>query len=173
MNETGAEKSEAKVGAAEKRRDEKSTMNGSYLKFGLMMAISFVIMYAVMYLNVDRFDHIYLSLTRFYMTLLMVAPMALVMLTFMSSMYQNKRLNVSIIAAAVVIFIASLIFLRTQTFVGDRQYMKAMIPHHSSAILTSQKADLKDPEVQKLAKEIIEAQEREIALMKQLLEKTD
>jgi len=78
-----------------------------------------------------------------------------------------------IIVAGVIVFITVLIFLRTQTFIGDRQYMKAMIPHHSSAILTSQEADLQDPEVQKLAKDIIEAQEREITLMKQLLDKTE
>jgi len=157
----------------EKSESEKSEMKGSYLKFALMMAISFVIMYVVMYLNVDKFDHVYLSVTRLYMTLLMVAPMALLMMAFMGGMYQNKKLNMSIIAAGVIVFITVLIFLRTQTFIGDRQYMKAMIPHHSSAILTSQEADLQDPEVQKLAKDIIEAQEREITLMKQFLDKTE
>ena len=150
-------------------KDEMKT--GNYLKFALMMAASFVIMYAVMFMNVTKFDHIYLSVTRFYMTLLMIAPMAVLMLLFMRGMYKNKKINIGIIAGSVLVFILALVFLRTQTFTGDTQYMKAMIPHHSSAILTSQNADLQDPEVQKLAKEIIEAQEKEIALMKQLLEK--
>jgi hypothetical protein len=165
------------TGENEGKNDEKSGMNGadmpgSYLKFVLMMTISFVIMYAVMFLNVDEFDHVYLSLTRFYMTLLMVAPMALVMMGFMRSMYKNKRLNISIIAASIVVFVLALIFLRTQTFVGDRQYMKAMIPHHSSAIMTSKHAAISDPEAEKLSEGIIESQEREIRLMKELLDKT-
>lgn len=146
---------------------------GNYLKFALMLTASFVIMYAVMYLNVDRFEHVYLSLTRFYMTVLMVVPMALVMLFFMRGMYKNKKINAGIIAGSIVIFVLSLVFLRTQTFIGNRQYMRAMIPHHSSAILTSQEAGIENAEVKKLSREIIEAQEREIALMKQLLEKTD
>ena len=147
-------------------------MPGSYRKFGLMLTISFIIMYGVMYLNVDRFEHVYLSLTRVYMTLLMVAPMALVMLGFMWGMYKNKKLNFVIAASAVVVFIMALIFLRNQTFIGDRQYMRAMIPHHSSAIMTSQEAGLQNMEVQKLSRDIIEAQEREIKQMKQLLDET-
>jgi hypothetical protein len=146
---------------------------GAYLKFALMMTISFVIMYAVMYLNVDRFEHVYLSLTRLYMTLLMVAPMALVMLGFMRGMYKDKRLNVLIIGASIVVFVLALVFLRNQTFIGERQYMKAMIPHHSSAILTSKNADLQTAQVKKLSKDIIEAQEREIREMKDLLDKTE
>lgn len=147
-------------------------MSGSYLKFGLMMAISFLIMYGVMFLNVAEFDHVYLSLNRFYMTLLMVAPMALVMMAMMGGMYKNKKLNLLIIAAGIIVFILALIGLRTQALIGGNQYMRGMIPHHSSAIMVSQHADLQNPEVQKLSREIIEAQEKEIALMKQLLEKT-
>ncbi len=154
--------------------DEKNEMNtGNYLKFALMMTASFIIMYAVMFLNVDQFDHVYLSVTRFYMTLLMIAPMAVLMLLFMKGMYKNKKINTGIIAASVLVFILSLVFLRTQTFIGERQYMRAMIPHHSSAILTSQEAGLQDAEVKKLAVDIIEAQKKEIALMKQLLEKSN
>lgn len=160
-------------------KDEAKTngMNGdamsAYLKFALMMLISFVIMYGVMYLNVDRFEHVYLSLTRLYMTLLMVAPMAVVMLGFMRGMYKDKRLNAMIVGASIVVFVLALVFLRNQTFIGERQYMKAMIPHHSSAILTSKNGDLQNPQVQTLSKDIIEAQEREIREMKDLLEKTE
>ena len=152
---------------------EDDMKNGSYLKFALMLAISFIIMYAVMFLNVDKFDHVYLSVTRFYMTFLMIAPMAVVMLLFMRDMYKNKKLNLAIIGVSILLFVLTLVFLRTQAFIGEREYMKAMIPHHSSAILTSQEADLRDAEVQKLAREIIEAQEREIDLMRRLLEKTN
>jgi uncharacterized protein (DUF305 family) len=141
----------------------------NYRKFFLMLVVSFIIMYTVMFLNVFMIDHVYLSLTRLYMTLLMVSPMALMMLLFMSGMYKNKQINLSIGIGSVVVFVLTLTFLRTQTFVGDEQYMQAMIPHHSSAILTSTNADLKDPEVKKLAEGIIDAQKREIAEMKQIL----
>ena len=145
--------------------------NNPYPKFGLMLAVSFVIMYAVMFFNVDSTDHIYLSLTRLYMTLLMISLMALVMMGFMQHMYKNKTTNALIITFSISVFIAVFAFLRNQTFVGDVQYMKAMIPHHSSAILTSQQAGIKDPEVRKLADDIIKAQKQEIAEMKEMLDR--
>ena len=137
----------------------------NYKKFGLMMLVSFIIMYAIMFANVDLFEHIMLSNTRTFMTLLMVAPMAISMLLFMLSMYKNKKINTIILSVASIVLIGSFIMLRKQTFISDIQYMKAMIPHHSSAIMTSQNADLKDPEVKKLAEDIIEAQKREITKM--------
>lgn len=147
---------------------QKKGMN-PYLKFALMMLTSFVLMYAIMYLNVDRFDHIYLAQTRTYMTILMIAPMAITMLLFMWGMYKDKRWNYGIIAAALLIGAGTYHLLRQQTFVDDVAWMRAMIPHHSSAIMVSQKAHLKDPEAIELAKEIIEAQEREIAQMKKMI----
>ncbi|KGO86631.1 hypothetical protein Q765_10440 [Flavobacterium rivuli WB 3.3-2 = DSM 21788] len=138
----------------------------SYKKLGLMLAVSFLIMYGVMFLNVDSADHIYLSLTRTYMSLLMVCPMAILMLVFMPMMYKNKKWNTGIIISAVVVFGCSLVFMRDQVLVSDVQYMKAMIPHHSSAILTSKHANLKDPEVKKLSEQIIKSQEEEIQQMK-------
>ena len=147
------------------KKDKKS----NYGKFAWMMVVSFIVMYAVMFLNADVFDHIMLSNTRTYMTILMVAPMAISMLLFMWGMYKNKKLNYIIIALSTVVFFATLYSLRQQAFISDVQWMKAMIPHHSSAIMVSQKAHLKDPEAIKLAKEIIEAQEREIAQMKKMI----
>ena len=141
----------------------------AYLKFGLMMASSFVVMYAVMFLNVDVFDHVMLSPTRTYMTFLMIAPMALIMMGFKWHMYKNKAYNYAILGVATVTFVLSYVGLRQQVLVSDVQWMKAMIPHHSSAIMVSQKAHLKDPEAIKLAEEIIEAQEREIAEMKRMI----
>lgn len=137
-----------------------------YRGFALMLVISFFVMYAVMFLNVDQPDHIYLSLTRTYMSLLMVAAMALVMLGLMRHMYPDKRLNLLIAGSSVLVFAFILTLLRTQTPVDDVQYMKAMIPHHSSAIMVSRSAELKDAEVKKLSENIIQSQEREIAEMK-------
>lgn len=141
----------------------------NYGKFAIMMGTSFIIMYAVMFVNADVFDHVMLSHTRTYMTILMVAPMAFTILLFIWGMYTNKKMNFIILGLSVIIFIIALVGLRQQTLIGDEQWMKAMIPHHSSAIMVSQKAHLKDPEAIKLAEEIIEAQEREIAKMKKMI----
>ena len=148
-----------------------SKMN--YQKFAGMLTVSFVIMYAVMYLNVADTDHIYLSATRLYMTLLMVAPMALVMLLFMPAMYPDKKANAGIMIASVAVFVLAFVMLRKQVFISDIQYMKAMIPHHSSAIMTSQNANIQDPEVKKLSEDIIKAQEKEIAEMKAMIKRLE
>ncbi len=145
--------------------------SNSYNGLAVSLTLSFFLMYAVMFLNVDDVDHIYLSLTRTYITLLMVAPMAILMLLVMPSMYPQKRKNYAIIGGAVFVFIVSLVLLRTQTPVTDAQYMRAMIPHHSSAIMTSKNADLKDPELKKLAQDIIVSQQKEITQMKAILER--
>ncbi|MEX0998175.1 MAG: DUF305 domain-containing protein [Flavobacteriaceae bacterium] len=142
-----------------------------YLKFALMMVTSFVIMYAVMFLNTASIDHVMLSTMRTYMTLLMIAPMAVVMLLYMLGMYKNKKLNVLILVVSVVLFGVVFSMMRNQTGISDVQYMKAMIPHHSSAILTSENANLQDPETKKLAEDIIKLQKEEIALMKDYLER--
>lgn len=142
-----------------------------YGKFALILVISFCIMYAVMFLNVTELDHIYISMNRFYMALLMVSPMALIMMGMMGKMYTNKKINTIIVVSAIAVLGLAFAGLRTQATIGDVQYMKGMIPHHSSAIMTSSHADLKDPEVRKLADGIIQAQVKEIAEMKALLKK--
>lgn len=147
--------------------------NNSYKTFFVMLGVSFFIMYAVMFVNVDQLNHIYLSTTRLYMSLLMVSPMALLMLGLMRHMYHNKKLNLTIIALSIAVFVLSLTLLRTQTPIGDEQYMKAMIPHHSSAILVSENANIQDPQVKKLATQIIESQKKEIAEMKLVLERME
>jgi uncharacterized protein (DUF305 family) len=147
--------------------------NKNYLQFALMMAVSFVIMYGVMFLNADVWDHVMLSTTRTYMTILMIAPMAISMLIFMWRMYKNKVLNYVILSTSVIVFAATLAMLRQQTLISDVQWMKAMIPHHSSAIMVSQKAHLKDPEAIKLAEDIIKAQKKEIAQMKDMIQRLE
>ena len=143
----------------------------SYKPFFVILVLSFFTMYSVMFLNVDEASHIYLSLTRFYMSLLMVCPMAIIMLIMMRKMYSNKKLNGAIITVVSLVFIFSLVPLRTQAFVEDRNYIKAMIPHHSSAILTSKHVHISDPELRQLSEEIISSQEKEIAQMKAILER--
>ncbi|MEE1899462.1 DUF305 domain-containing protein [Flavobacterium rakeshii] len=144
---------------------------GNYGKFLLMLLVSFIVMYAIMYANVASEEHIYFSLNRFYMTILMVVPMGFIMLLFMQRMYKNRKKNNVIIITGVLLFTAAFVMLRTQTYINDVRYMEAMIPHHSSAILSSQHADLKDPEVQELSKKIIESQQKEIEQMKTMIQR--
>ena len=141
-----------------------------YWKFLLMIGVSTVIMFGMMYLNVYSIDHLFFSRTRVFMALMMGAVMAIIMLLFMWKMYENKTLNKIILGVSVLVFAGSLFMVRSQTTVSDVAWMKAMIPHHSIAILTSKRANLKDPEVKKLANDIIEAQEKVIEEMKKLIE---
>lgn len=141
----------------------------SYLRFAAMIATSTVVMFGLMYLNTYALDHVWFSQTRTWMALLMGATMAVIMLGFMWNMYANRRANVAIVIGSVVVFAISLYLVRSQETVGDVSYMKAMIPHHSIAIMTSERAHIRDPRVRKLADGIIEAQVREIGEMKQLI----
>lgn len=140
-----------------------------YARFGAMVGTSTLVMFGLMYLNTYASDHIFFSETRAYMALVMGATMAVVMLLFMLKMYENTKINVAIVLGSAVIFAASLWLVRSQETVEDVSYMKAMIPHHSIAILTSRRAHITDPRVRKLADGIIEAQVREIAEMKVLI----
>lgn len=140
-----------------------------YLRFAIMIAVSTAVMHALMYLNVFAVDHIYFSQTRLFMALIMGAVMALVMLGFMRHMYANRQANGIIVLLAVLVFSTSLYLVRSQSTVGDIAWMEAMIPHHSIAILTSERASLDDPRVRELATGIIETQREEIARMKQLI----
>lgn len=146
----------------------------AYTKFILMLSASFIAMYITMYLNTYEMDHVYFSLTRFYMTCLGIACMAVIMWFFMRKMYQNKKKNIAILLGSAILFIGALGLVRAQApIIGDVLYMKAMIPHHSIAILTSKRADIKDPEVRKLADGIIEAQVKEIGEMKAMIKRLE
>ena len=142
----------------------------SYVRFATMIATSTIVMFGVMYLNsYDIIAHMYWSETRAYMALLMAATMTVVMLAFMLGMYRHRALNIGIFVGAVVVFAAALALVRSQATVDDVDYMEAMIPHHSIAILTSKRARITDPRVRELADGIIAAQEREIAEMQELI----
>ena len=140
-----------------------------YRRFAAMIVISTVVMFALMYFNTYAFEHVRYSETRTYMALMMGAAMAIVMLVFMFGMYKNRRLNIAILAGAAALFAGSLWLVRSQTTVDDVSYMKAMIPHHSIAIMTSERAHIKDPQVRRLADGIIDAQVREIVEMERLI----
>ncbi|MCB4794096.1 DUF305 domain-containing protein [Pseudomonas sp. NP21570] len=140
-----------------------------YVKFGAMIATSTLVMFGLMYLNVFQTDHILFSETRAYMALIMGAAMAIVMLAFMLKMYPRREVNIAIFAGSALVFVVSSWLVRSQATVDQVSWMKAMIPHHSIAILTSERADIQDPRVRELADSIIEAQRREIDEMKALI----
>ncbi|SHK50333.1 DUF305 domain-containing protein [Epilithonimonas mollis] len=143
----------------------------SYKKLLITLAISAVLMYLMMFLNMNSINDYYTSLTRIYMALIMVSPMAILMIVMMGKMYTNKKYNNIIIVVSALVFIITLTGIRKQIPIGDEQYLKAMIPHHSSAIMTSRNADIKDPEVRKLADSIILSQQREIDEMNRIIKR--
>lgn len=141
----------------------------SYARFAAMIATSTVVMFGLMYLNTYALDHVWFSQTRVWMALVMGAVMAIIMLGYMWAMYQSKAVNAAIVIGSLLLFAGALWLVRSQETVADISYMKAMIPHHSIAIMTSERAHIRDPRVRKLADGIIDAQVREIAEMKQLI----
>ena len=145
----------------------------SYARFAAMIATSTIVMFGLMYLNTYALDHVSFSQTRGWMALLMGATMAAIMIAFMWGMYPRKGTNIGVVVAAVLVFALSLWLVRSQETVDDVSYMKAMIPHHSIAIMTSERAHIRDPQVRDLADRIIEAQVREIAEMKALIGKLE
>ena len=144
-------------------------MQNSYGRFAAMILTSTIVMFGLMYLNTYAAEHVWFSQTRMWMALYMGAAMAVVMLSFMLGMYSSRRTNLTIYALAALVFVGSLYLVRSQDTVGDEAWMKAMIPHHSIAILTSERANISDPRVRKLADGIIETQRREIAEMEALI----
>ena len=142
----------------------------SYIRFGLMIGTSTVIMYFLMHFNIFELSHFTFSQMRIYMAIMMGAVMAIIMLLFMWKMYKNKRANYIILGVSIVTFAVSFGLIRSQATIGDTSWMKAMIPHHSTAIMTSERANLTDPRVQELSEEIIQAQIEEIEEMRRLIE---
>ena len=142
----------------------------NYGTFAAMIGTSMVVMFGFMYLNTYEVSHVRWSETRFYMTLIMGAAMAVIMLSFMRGMYNSTKSNLAIYIGSLVVFVAALFLVRSQITVQDSSYMRAMIPHHSIAILTSERSEIEDVRVRELADEIIEAQRREIKEMNWLLE---
>jgi len=140
-----------------------------YRNFILMIAVSATLMFGLMYSTNYQLSHVWFSETRLFMTFIMAGIMSLVMLVFMLHMYKSKRANVAIVIGAIALMSLGLGLARSQITVDDVAWMKAMIPHHSIAILTSERANITDPRVRKLADEIIEAQRREITEMEVLI----
>jgi uncharacterized protein (DUF305 family) len=144
-----------------------------YRKLLIMAALSFIAMYFLMYSMVDSFGNVINNINQLYMAGLMTAPMVIIEMALMGSMYKNKKLNVLIISISSFALIFCFLFIRKQAAVSDKQFLKSMIPHHAAAILMVKETQLQDPEIQKLARDIISAQQREIEFMKDKLKQME
>jgi uncharacterized protein (DUF305 family) len=134
-----------------------------------MTALSFLPMYLLMYAMVDSFDGYYNNLNQAYMAGLMAAAMVVIELAVMGAMYQNRTLNGVIIALSIAALVACWVLIREQGGIGDRQFLRSMIPHHSGAILMCERAGLHDPQIRDLCQAIVKSQAEEIRQMKEKL----
>jgi len=144
-------------------------MPGHYARLGANLLLSLIAMYFVMFAMIDTTDEFFNNLNMLYMALMMVAPMGVLMLLLMGSMYENRRLNLALHAGFVALFLLALAGIRTQAGIGDIQFLRSMIPHHSGAILMCRKAPIADPEIRTLCGEIERSQRREIEQMRRIL----
>lgn len=151
---------------------EKAGMN-HYVHLLTMAALSFIAMYIFMYAMVDRFENVYPNLNQAYMAALMAAPMVMIELVVMRSMYKNRMANIAIFAASVLLLVVAWFFIRQQPFIGNSEFIRSMIPHHSGAILMCEQASIQDDEIRKLCKEIISSQQSEIDQMKGILRRLE
>ena len=143
-----------------------------YKKLAIAISINFVLMYLIGFVMIDKFDDFYNNINRIYMALMMIAPMVIVMLLVMRSMFQSKTLNYILMAASAGLFILCFALTRTQIPVGDTQFLRSMIPHHSSAIVMCQESEITNPEIIKLCGQIVKSQQEEIDQMKTILSRS-
>lgn len=144
-----------------------------YKKLALMVVLSFAAMYILMYAMVDKFSNVIPNVNQFYMAGLMAMPMMIIELIVMGSMYKKKKLNIILFASGSIALIVFYLCIRQQAGVGDKQFLKSMIPHHAAAILMVEQTPIEDPEIQELAKKIIVSQQAEIEQMKAKLKELE
>lgn len=159
----------------EKHKMENMSMahKPQYSKLIWMTVISFIAMFILMYSMVDKFANVFINVNQFYMAGLMTAPMIIIEMLIMGGMYMNKKLNLIIISVSAVVLVACFFFIRVQTAVSDKQFLKSMIPHHAAALLMVNGAKISDPEIKKLADDIISSQQKEIDFMKAKLKQME
>jgi uncharacterized protein (DUF305 family) len=144
-------------------------MAGMYRKLALAISINAVLMYLITFVNISDISHFSNNINRVYMALLMAAPMVIIMLLVMHSMFQNRKLNYALFAGAGAAVVLLFMLIRTQVPVGNEQFLRSMIPHHSSAILMCEESSITDEQIARLCEEIVRSQEEEIAEMKEIL----
>ena len=151
--------------------DRTQSHAGHYRRLLVMTAVSFLAMYALMYAMVNEFGNVFNSINQFYMAGLMAAAMVIIELLVMSAMYPDKRRNRLFLAGSFVLLLLCWFGIRRQVAIGDRQFLRSMIPHHAGAVLMCEHARITDPQIRALCRGIDSSQRSEIAVMKQLLER--
>ena len=151
----------------------RNTHASHYNRLFIMIGLSFVAMFVLMYAMVDSITNVYANVNQFYMAGLMTAPMVILELLLMARMYTDRRVNTVIIVAGVILLAATYSFIRSQALVSDRQFLRSMIPHHGGAILMCRQASLRDHEIRRLCENIESGQQAEIEQMKAILERLD
>ncbi|HEX6263172.1 MAG TPA: DUF305 domain-containing protein [Actinomycetota bacterium] len=146
-------------------------MGNSYVKLGIALFLSLIVMFVLTMSMIVTIDHFYFNWSNLWMAIIMVAPMGIIMLAVMGSMFENVRLNLALLAAFVIILVGAFFLGRAETFVGNEGFLRSMIPHHSRAILVCEEASITDPEIIELCDQIVEAQREEIRQMEQILER--
>lgn len=144
-----------------------------YAMFAANLLISGIVMYFVMYTMIDSTAELYHNLNNLYMTMMMVTTMALLMLWMMPPMFPDHRTNIILNVVFGALFLLSLYGMRTQALIGDNQFLRSMIPHHSGAILMCEQASIRNPEIQALCGNIVISQKQEIDQMKTILVRQD
>lgn len=144
-----------------------------YRHLAIMAVLSFISMYILMYSMVNSISNVFNNFNQFYMAAIMTAPMVIIGLVVMNTMYPNKRLNTLIVFASLIALLGFFLFIRQQAAISDKQFLRSMIPHHASAILMCQRAAIQDPEIKDLCQSIVSSQQSEIDQMKGILEKLD
>ena len=150
--------------------DHRDSAMHPYRKLAWMTALMFVAMYVLMYAMVDRFANAYSNLNQVYMSALMTGAMAAIELAIMRHMYPNRARNVLILALCALGLGIGWVGIRQQVGIGDRQFLRSMIPHHAGALLMCGEASISDPRIHALCRDIRASQQREIELMEELLE---
>jgi hypothetical protein len=150
-----------------------ASSNTHYGRLGLMIVLSFISMYALMYGMVNAVANVYMNVNQVYMAGLMAAPMGIIELGLMRAMYRNRRLNLIVMAGSLIALVVFWVLLRQQIAVSDTQFLRSMIPHHAGAILMCEEAPIQDAEIRRLCRSIIAGQQAEIDEMKARLSALD
>jgi len=143
----------------------------SYLKLAISLTLIFVVMYFLTFAMINVLDDLFLNISNLYMALMMVFPMGIIMVIVMWKMFPNKAVNVGLLVGFAALFLVAFFMGRAEAFVGDDQFLRSMIPHHSRAILVCEQSDISDPEIQDLCKQIISSQQEEIDQMNDILDR--
>jgi uncharacterized protein (DUF305 family) len=157
----------------ESSHDHGAEAQPRYLRLGVMIAVSFAVMYGLMYAMVDRVDHVLSNHNQLYMAGLMAAAMGVLEIGMMSGMYPNRKLNALVVALSILALAGFWSAIRSQAAIGDRQFLRSMIPHHAGAILMCGEASIRDDEIARLCRSIVRGQLEEIRQMQRILERLD